>query len=164
MSTFNAVLNGSGENPAVMTPAVGLATLVLKNNILAWTINWSGISSRVTSVLFLNSMSIQMDAGKMSNQMAPYSSPLVGQGQLLIGGNQVQQLLTSQWSINIITNLTVPGFLSESLQGTVGITTGLTGQLTKVVSSRPDIEAMVVQIDDEILTIYFDEVNTWPRS
>nr|QBK93977.1 MAG: uncharacterized protein LCPAC406_02910 [Pithovirus LCPAC406] len=98
MNNFTAALSSN------QSTASGLAAVSLTGNSLFWNISWSGLSS-VNAVFFLDSSSnVQVDAGTNSNQNIPYDTALVGSAPLLLGGNQVQQLLMGTWSLQISTD------------------------------------------------------------
>ncbi len=106
MNTFTSILNGDNAIPLVSTNGVGIGLIALGGNVLAWNISWSGLDNTdVISVVFVDTNSqIQIDIGANSNQNIPYFSPLIGQSDLLLGSNQIAQILANQWSIIVSTS------------------------------------------------------------
>ncbi len=109
MKTSIVRLLGNQEVPPVRTAGCGLAIVSLVGNTLRWKITFSGLSSKVISTHFHGpaepgmNAGVQVDIGANSNQVPPFNSPLIGNAQLLLGSDQIKQLVNGLWYINVHT-------------------------------------------------------------
>lgn len=115
MVAFKATLSGGNEIPPVMTAATGVVTANFNpaNNLLTWSLNYSGLSGPATAGHFHGPATAAQNAGVALGFNNPITSPQSGQATLTPA--QVADLMAGKWYVNIHTEANKPGEIRGQL-------------------------------------------------